>query len=98
MPLTVLKTILTVKEIIFRLLPRYYAVYIQQYPQYISDNIFDRLKTKWLKCKQEVLSAHVQKAKQLLTKSLTKSVSPVCLRSSWGQALVILGESSKSKK
>ena len=40
MPLTVLKTIFTVKEIIFRLLPRCYAVYIQQYPQYISNKIF----------------------------------------------------------
>ena len=63
MPLTVLKTIFTVKEIIFRLLPRCYAVYFQQYPQYIQQNFFLQFKTKWLKCKQEVPSAHVQKAK-----------------------------------
>ena len=39
MPLTVLKTIFTVKEIIFRLLPRSDAVIIQQYPQNISNKI-----------------------------------------------------------
>ena len=63
MPLTVLKTFFTVKEIIFRLLPRCYMVYIQQYQQYIFNKIFWQFKTKWLKCKQEVPSAHVLKAK-----------------------------------
>ena len=44
MPLTVLKTIITMKEIIFRLLPRCYVVYIQLYLQYISNKFFDSLK------------------------------------------------------
>ena len=43
MPLTVLKTICTVKEITFRLHPRCYVVYIQQYPQYIANKVFESL-------------------------------------------------------
>ena len=40
MLLTVLKTIFTMKEFILKLLPSCYAVYIQQYLQYISNKMF----------------------------------------------------------
>ena len=43
MPLTVLKTIFTVKEIIFRLLPRCYVVYIYIHNIYPTQ-FFDSLK------------------------------------------------------
>ena len=50
----VLKTIFTMKKILLRLLPRFYAVYIQQYPQYISKKIFDSLKQNGCTCQNVV--------------------------------------------